>query len=422
MHTSPQILRPFGFRPSEISSLVNRGVVDIHAGEAAFLWMQRDRAVRSPQFALRHLARLDRRVQAHLQGLRVAGAAGTAAARGLLAECDAGAVFVNAYLAFSDADPARMRTTTQLGLSSPAFTRALTAALAWVDLKALRGPLDRLLRSPDPLHRCIAIGTLTAHRADSGEALALAAASEHRQLRARALRSIGELRRGDLSGPLREAANDPDTACRFWAARSRVLLGDASAAIPALEAARAAPALLKPAIDVAMRCGDPRAGRDAVRALALQAATRRLAVHATGALGDPASVPWLIALMDEPLLARAAGEAFSMITGADLAYLGLKQDAPDDAPQDEDPDDAGLPWPAPAALTDWWAAERARFAPGIRYLAGLPASAASALAVLKAGYQRQRHGAALELAHLGGSAMLFPVEARADWQSRRLAA
>src|SRR5262245_61028631 len=58
--------KPIGFHPGEISGLINDRVVGRHADEAPFLWSLRDGAVSAPHYALRDLARLDERVEAHL--------------------------------------------------------------------------------------------------------------------------------------------------------------------------------------------------------------------------------------------------------------------------------------------------------------------------------------------------------------------
>ena len=57
----------------------------------------------------------------------------------------------------------------------------------------------------------------------------------------------------------------------------------------------------------------------------------------------PVSIPWLIEKMKRPELARVAGEAFSLITGVDLAYDDLEGDWPEgfetgptENPEDED--------------------------------------------------------------------------------------
>ena len=49
-------------------------IIEQHAGEAAFLWTLRDAAGGEPHYKLWELAKLDDRVEAHIDGLRVAGA------------------------------------------------------------------------------------------------------------------------------------------------------------------------------------------------------------------------------------------------------------------------------------------------------------------------------------------------------------
>ena len=51
-------------------------IVTQHAEEAAFLWLLREGAVDAPHYSLKDLVEHDSRVEAHLDGLRVAGEAG----------------------------------------------------------------------------------------------------------------------------------------------------------------------------------------------------------------------------------------------------------------------------------------------------------------------------------------------------------
>jgi len=51
-------------------------IVSQHAEEAAFLWLLRSYATRAPHYDLADLAALEERVDAHLDGLRIAGDAG----------------------------------------------------------------------------------------------------------------------------------------------------------------------------------------------------------------------------------------------------------------------------------------------------------------------------------------------------------
>jgi uncharacterized protein (TIGR02270 family) len=129
----------------------------------------------------------------------------------------------------------------------------------------------------------------------------------------------------------------------------------------------------------------------------------------------------LVERMDTPPLSRVAGEAFSMITGVDLAGQDLEGDwpegfeaGPNDDPADEnvemDPDE-NLPWPDVAKVKDWWMRHRHEFEPGVRYLCGRPMTEDWLEHVLRYGYQRQRAAAALELAIRRPGTPLFNVKA-----------
>ena len=48
-------------------------IIDQHAEEAAFLWLLRSNAVSAPHYDLDDLSGLDERVEAHIDGLRIAG-------------------------------------------------------------------------------------------------------------------------------------------------------------------------------------------------------------------------------------------------------------------------------------------------------------------------------------------------------------
>src|SRR6476620_10504551 len=79
-------------------------ILSRHAEEAAFLWLLRDRAVARPQYTLDTLAELDQRVEAHLDGLRLAGEVGVRLARDQFLEFpEPGEAFTAAHLAFETA-------------------------------------------------------------------------------------------------------------------------------------------------------------------------------------------------------------------------------------------------------------------------------------------------------------------------------
>jgi uncharacterized protein (TIGR02270 family) len=133
--------------------------------------------------------------------------------------------------------------------------------------------------------------------------------------------------------------------------------------------------------------------------------------------------------METPELARIAAESFTMITGADLAREGLVGSEPEgfeagptDDPDDErvapDPDQ-NLTWPDVAKLRAWWHAHRMRLTAGTRHLLGRPLEQDWLRHVLRHGYQRQRHAAALELC-LASRRGPFEVRARAPQQRAAL--
>ena len=409
-------------RPAaEIPLLLNRRVIEQHADEAAFLWQLRQVALRAPHYRLRHLAMLDERLAAHLQGLGVATRHGQRAAARLLADGDAGALFALACLAFVQRDETAARHALAITEAAPKYTDALCQAWAWLDPDVAAGACSAWAGQGDLGH--LARLAATAGIEAAAPELDAATCDDDPWVRAMALRTVGETRRYDLSHRLSAAANDPDVGCRFHAAAASALWGDTGAADTALDIATDHPSLWSAAAEVPWRCADLVRARDRIRALAVDATTLRAAMLAAAALGDPAVVGWLIQHMGDETHARVAAEAVTVITGIDLAEHGLVCQRPDGA---EDPDgdqaDDDLPWPDAEGLARWWhdGARRA-FTFGSRYLSGEPVSQQALAGVLRDGSQRLRRFAAVELSRLIPTGVIFPVYARADLQRRRLA-
>jgi len=411
-----------GFQPREISALKQRQVVREHASEAAWLWQQRERAVRAPHYRLFELGKLDARVLAHLRGMEVAGEDGRTAIREALERVDAGAVFVFAYLAFSATDAAAMRHALRLAAIDGACEAAVAAALGWNVTATVQGPLLRLATSPVALHRRLALVGLVAHRVPCESIVVAGLRDLDATLRSAGCAAIGELGLVARAPLLAQAQADAEACVRMAAAKAAVRCGLA-AAVPALfEEALAQPQPPRAAIELAIRHGGRDWTCDALRRLVANPAHRRLAIHAAGAAGEPASLPWLLETTCEVAHARTAGEAVAMITGADLRYLNLHRDAPEDAGElDEHPDDQHLVWPDPVALGAWCERSRGARPSGDRLLCGVRPTPDACARVLRDGYQRQRAAAAIELARHERSRPLFDVRRRADWQRRHFA-
>jgi uncharacterized protein (TIGR02270 family) len=186
------------------------------------------------------------------------------------------------------------------------------------------------------------------------------------------------------------------------------------------------------AFRLALQAMAPAAAHDTLKALANSPDDRRRLIQGSGIAGDPAYVPWLIRHMADDETARVAGEAFSLITGADLAWLDLERkppenfesgpnDDPDDPDVSMDPDD-GLPWPDAARVERWWSEQAARYEPGTRVFMGGGLTEEHLLDVLRHGYQRQRRLAAHYRCLLEPGTPLFNTSAPAPRQQRLLAA
>jgi uncharacterized protein (TIGR02270 family) len=406
-------------------------IVAQHAEEAAFLWLLRNEATHAPNYDLHDLAELDERVDAHLDGLRVAGAKGWEACRQELQWREAGEVFAAAHVALQSRIGRRVHQVLDVALESRELARGFVAALSWFPYKDVEPTISALLDSQDPAARRIGIAASAAHRRDPGSALITAAGESEPVVHVRALKAAAELGRRDLLPLCAEHGQANDSDDRFWAGWAAALLGDKRVVSTLCETAIASGPLAGKACDLATRRMNSDEASAWRRYLADAGGGSRLAITAARAYGDPTAVSWLIEVMAVDDLARPAGEAFSFITGVDLTASGLSTQRPagfeagpsDDVDDDDvamDPDES-LPWPEAQAVSTWWARYGSRFAPGHRYLCGRPVNAATLHDVLRRGTQRQRAAAALELVLQNPGQPLFEVRARADQQQRTLA-
>lgn len=388
---------------------INEKVVEVHLDEAPFLWILRDRASLAANYSLRDLADLDERVEAHVDGLRVAGAGGWSLCEKALGSGDPGVVFVAAVVAFGSAHASRIDAVLQAAISSTEAGRGLISAIGWVPFEMVAGIIAPLLDAEDPALRRLAIAGHAVHRRDPGQALANACSATDPSLRARACQAAGELGRADLLPRLSESLSEPDPEVRFCAAWAAARLGDrADAVIQSLRdtAVTGGPEAER-SLDAAMRAVSSDHATGWFNELRQDPQRLRLAVQGAGAIGDPGLVPLLIELMDNDEVCRVAGQAVTCITGIDLAYIDLDRDAPmdyeggpNDRPEDEnvamDSDD-DLPWPDTNRVAQWWESERRRFRSENQYLWGQPKTEGTLPDVLRTGTQSVRGAAALEL-------------------------
>jgi uncharacterized protein (TIGR02270 family) len=403
-------------------------VIAQHLENSNFLWSQRSRLTVAPHIALRHLARWDERLAADLDGLAVASDEGAQMCESALQDLTPGIVFSAVVNAIENRHLQKLDRLFAVAEAAPEVARGFRSAFGWVSESDLRGIVARLLSSPDVFHREIGIVACGMHRVDPGRARDAALQDAGATLRARALRATGELGRRDLLSACVDSLKGDDLVSRFWAAWSAVLLGNRSAAIETLVDLAQQPAQFRQrATRLALQAMEQADAQGFLRQMAQSPENQRLVIQGSGIAGDPSFVPWLIQHMADGKTARVAGEAFSLITGLDLAYLDLDRkppadiqagpnDDPNDPNVDMDPDD-GLPWPDPDRITNWWHANGSHFAPNTRYFMGAPVTRENCLRVLKEGFQRQRILAAHYLSLLHPGTPLFEWRAPV-WRQR----
>lgn len=407
-------------------------VVQQHAEESAVLRNVRSVLLSAPHVRLHRLRRLDDRIAAHLDGLAVAGDYGSKLLMSALETPGPGEVFAATVRAIEDKDMQRLERLFSVVEALPEAEAGLTSAFGWVSAQHLQGTVSNLLSSPSPFHRRIGITACAMHRVDPGAALDAAVKDPNPALRARALRTLGELGRCDTLAALRISLDDEDEGARMWAAWSAVLLGDRGAALEKLTTVTQLPGPLRErAMRLALRAMNLPHAHELLKVFAHDAKNLRTLIQGTGIAGDPTYVPWLIKHMEDLKVARLAGESFTFITGLDLAYLDLERKPPEgvefgpnDDPNDDNvgmDEDDSLPWPDVPKITSWWAANSSRFQSGVRYFMGDPVNREHCLTVLKGGCQRQRIAAAQYLCLLQPGTPLFNISAPAWRQQRWLA-
>jgi uncharacterized protein (TIGR02270 family) len=395
-------------------------IVDQHFDEASFLWQQRDVAVTSSNYSLPDLAFLDERVEAHIDGLRIAADHGWALCEDCLDAEDPGTVFAAAVLAFESNDKERMDLVVGAASESFAAFRAAVSALGWMKKPQFNAIAQALVSTKSRRYRRLGIAACGIRRVNPRGYLDQAINSSHIPLKARALKAAGELKRVDLLPQLQKHFQHEDDTCRFEAARSALLMGDRSAIEPISTFIISNSVHTLSAMQIALRLVDTQTARNWLKAQSRNPEQSRTMIIGTGITGEPAYIPMLIKQMQKPKLARIAGGAFSMITGVNLENEKLDSEWPEGfvaGPTDEIENenvemdaDEDLPWPDAALIQQWWEQNTSAMPAGPRYVSGTPVSQECCTQVLKIGNQYLRQAAALELALSAPEAVYFNIK------------
>ena len=383
-------------------------IIDQHAEEAAFLWLQRNNAVNDPHYDLKDLIKLDDRVAAHLDGLAVAGDYGLSVCETALGDAGAGELFAVAVQVIERKDDKQLERLFALAEALPEVRYGLISAFGWVSAHFLAGTGAKLLASTEPFKQLVGIVTCAMHRVDPAAVLTQSLSNSDPALRSRAFRAAGELGRVDLLAACINGLQDKDVASRFWATWSAVLLGDRNKALKTLESFVHLPNDFQArALQLLLKILDLPEAQQLLKTIAQNPTNKRVSIQSVGIVGDAQYLPWLIRQMEDDKFARVAGESFSMMTGLDLAYLDLEHDAPENFesgltgnPEDEDvamDQDDNLPWPDAVKLDQWWSENNQHYQAGTCYFMSANITWNHRLQILEEGYQRQRAHAAQHL-------------------------
>jgi uncharacterized protein (TIGR02270 family) len=399
---------------------------------AAHLHLVRSQHTHAPHVTLSGLLRIDSRLAAHLEGLAVAGETGVAVCGQALVSPDRSEMFAAALGVIERADDAGVARMYALAEAAPELRSGLISAFGWVEPRTLQRIVADALSSDKVVPRSTGVAACALHRVDPGLLSARRIGDASPLVRARAMRTAGEIGCRDALPSCEAALRDDDADVRFWSGWAMVLLGHRGVALEALTSAARGPCPDRTrAFRLAFQAMTPNAAHRLLQDLASAPEHLPWLLRGSAVSGDPAYVPWLISQMANERAARLAGEAFSLITGLDLAFQDLErkppedfETGPNDDPGDADvavDDDDGLPWPDAEKIQGWWRSNGAGFQQGQRYFMGAPVTWEHCLDVLRNGYQRQRILAAHYLCLLRPGTPLFNTSAPA-WRQQRLLA
>ena len=401
-----------------------KDIYEQYVDEASFLWVLRSIAVDQPHYYKEDIVELEQRIEAQLDGLMTAPDMAWAICDDALELEGPGEVFTAAALSMRSHEKNRIQKAVEIGLANPLATPGLISALGWLPESIAKPWIVRLLQGKDMNHKFLGVAGCSVRRLDPGEVLTSLLmrddVKQNEKLFARALRLIGELRRQDCMPFINEAISCKNPEIKFWAIWSAILLGLKSTAHQLEPYVLSANPLQERAIHIAFRTLTIDDARNWISQMANDPAQARAVIKATGVLGDPHAINWLIAKMQEHDLARLAAESFSCITGVDLEKHELNIDVEIDPVPNEDPDDdfvgldqdENLPYPDVNKIASIWRNHGQNFMVGRRYFMGKQLSPALCKEKLENGTQRQRHTAAMELVLMEGNIILPNTRAR----------
>jgi len=287
----------------------------------------------------------------------------------------------------------------------------LAAMLRGIEVSHLDGTFSivtRVLLKKSPQH-CAALARIKSfQRAALGSELATAFEADAINVQVAAMRAAAFLPEPAITAWVDRGLSHSSPAMRIAAIESGIRQRQRQAWDAAREVAaegEAGSAGLLRLLAIFGKAADHRRVYDALS----ESGSARAAFWGLGHIGTREAAEHCLAAMQDPALARLAGEAYAAITGIDLARERLTAKEPGDAPslppfEEEDLDADLVPhredlWPFPdaAMCAAHWAKVGTAFAPNTRYVRGKPFGLDVLMAAIDKGPMLRRPDYALEL-------------------------
>jgi uncharacterized protein (TIGR02270 family) len=206
-------------------------VIEQHVEEAAFCWLRREDALWQPSISFNQFNRFDQRLDAHMEGLRLAGdAAWPYALQRMNRWKTVDEVFAGSYLAIQLGDEEKLNAVTKIAQQNPNTVAGIAAALDWTTLLGETAKATQAIQffwQQDDTKKSATIDSaIKLAEINTPKILLSAANSSHSGLRYKALTAIGDHQLIECKTILHDALHDQDQKCKLAAAQSLALLGE----------------------------------------------------------------------------------------------------------------------------------------------------------------------------------------------------
>jgi uncharacterized protein (TIGR02270 family) len=291
-------------------------IVKQHVEMAAFQWAQRDTLMEPDPPDMRAVRSVDQRLEANLDGLRIAGSAAWPLIESYFAEYgEKGELFLYAWFAIELDDTERVAKAVEFGRAAET-PLGLFGALNWHRAGRIASYVRDWIGSHDGFRRLLAVSACLGHRVDPKRMLERLVRDPDARVRALAMRLAGALKRADLGDHVRAGLDAAEADVRFWSAWSLTEIGQGAMATSELKkvALGRGPDALT-ALRAIVNTGPEKDVRAWMGILMKSPKTSAVAVRGAGMFGDKSVRPWLIDRMAEPENCLAAASAFLELHG-----------------------------------------------------------------------------------------------------------